>query len=387
MDHLTTSDLNSLIEVEAEWCVSILLPTVRAGAEVQQNPIRFKNLLRSAEDQLTKLGLRTSDIAKLLQPATALLGDPDFWRQTGDGLAVYVAPGQTHTFRLPLSFEERVSVKPRFHVKPLFPLLSGDGRFYVLALSQKSVRLLEGTRDSVSEVDLEGVPESLAEALGTDQTVRQSEFRAVGSGAPGGGSQGPVYGGHGVGDEDAKQDILRYFHRVDRGLRELIAGKQIPLVLAGVDYLLPIYREANTHKHLIDAGITGNPDALSAKELHAKAWELVKPIFSKAQAEQAALYQELAARADPRASNTLKDIVVGAHGGRVATLFAEMGARTWGRFNAGDGTVHVHPEMQPGDQDLLDLAVSFTFTNSGQVYVVEKGAVPGGKTIAAIFRY
>ena len=88
-------------------------------------------------------------------------------------------------------------------MKPLFPLLSGDGRFYVLALSQKSVRLLEGTRDSVSEVDLEGVPESLAEALGTDQTVRQSEFRAVGSGAPGGGSQGPVYGGHGVGDEDA----------------------------------------------------------------------------------------------------------------------------------------------------------------------------------------
>jgi len=387
MDLLTVSDLNTLIETEAEWCVSILMPTVRAGAEVQQNPIRFKNLLRSAEEQLGKLGKRTPDIDKLLQPAAALLDDPDFWRGVGDGLAVYVAPEQMVTFRLPLSFEEQVSVKPRFHVKPLLPLLSGDGQFYVLALSQKNVRLLQGSRDSVSEVNLEGVPESLAEALWADQPERQLQFRAVGSGAPGGGSQGPIYHGHGMGDEDLKQDILRYFHKVDRGLRDLIADKQIPLVLAGVDYLLPIYREASTYPHLLDAGITGNPDTLSAKELHAKAWKLVKPVFAKAQGEQAAQYEKLAGRDDPRASNKLSDIVLAAHRGRVATLFVEWGARAWGRFNPKDDTVHVHPEMQPGDQDLLDLAVTYTFSNSGQVYVVEKGTVPGGTTMAAIFRY
>ena len=387
MDLLTVNDLNTLIEVQAEWCVSIYMPTVRAGVEVQQNPIRFRNLLRSAEEQLAKLGQRVPDIEKLLQPAYALLDAPDFWRQVGDGLVVFVAPEQIRSFRLPIRFEERVFVKPRFHVKPLLPLLSGNGRFYVLALSQKSVRLLEGSRDSVTEVDLEGVPESLAEALGASQSERQLQFRTIGSGAPGGGSQGPIYHGHGIGDEDIKQDILHYFHKVDRGLRELLADKQIPLVLAGVDYLLPIYREASTYNHLLDAGITGNPDTLSAKELHAKAWQLVKPVFAKAQAEQAALYQELAGRKDPRASHTLKDILVAAYRGRVATLFVEAGAQVWGRFNTNDHTVHVHPEMQPGDQDLLDLAVSFAFANGGQVYAVDKGEVPGGDVIAAIFRY
>jgi hypothetical protein len=30
-------------------------------------------------------------------------------------------------------------------------------------------------------------------------------------------------------------------------------------VLAGVEYLLPIYREANTYPHLLAEGIHGNP--------------------------------------------------------------------------------------------------------------------------------
>ena len=46
-----SADLKALIETEGEWCVSILMPTVRTGTEVQQNPIRFRNLLREAENQ------------------------------------------------------------------------------------------------------------------------------------------------------------------------------------------------------------------------------------------------------------------------------------------------------------------------------------------------
>jgi len=42
-----------------------------------------------------------------------------------------------------------VVVSDRFHLKPLLPLLTGDGRFYILALSQNQVRLLQGTRYSV----------------------------------------------------------------------------------------------------------------------------------------------------------------------------------------------------------------------------------------------
>ena len=62
MDFLTRDELRNLIETQGEWCVSMFMPAVRAGSEVQQNPIRFKNLLRTAQDRLAQLGLRAPDV-------------------------------------------------------------------------------------------------------------------------------------------------------------------------------------------------------------------------------------------------------------------------------------------------------------------------------------
>lgn len=379
MDSLTRQDLDTLINVQGEWCVSMFMPTARTGTEVQQNTIRFRNLLRQAEERLAQLNVRVPDINTLLAPAQGLLDDPAVWRNMSDGLAVFVGTDQLDWFRLPITFNELVVVERNFHVKPVLPLLSGDGQFYVLALSQDQIRLLAGSRDSVAEVDLEGVPESLAAALQYDAPQRQ--LRAVG-----GSGGGTVYHGAG-GAEEEKLDILRYFQKVDRGLRDLLADKNPPLVLAGVDYLLPIYHEANTYPHLLAEGLTGNPQTLSAKELHQRAWAVVKPYFEGAQAEQKALYAELAGRDDPRAVNSVKTIVQAAHEGRIATLFVAFGEHQWGVYRAHSHNVHVHPTRQPGDQDLLDIAAAQTFAAGGTVFVVDHDQIPGGKAMAAIFRY
>ena len=47
MDSVTIDDLKALIEREGGPCVSLFMPTHRAGAETQQDPIRFRNLLRN----------------------------------------------------------------------------------------------------------------------------------------------------------------------------------------------------------------------------------------------------------------------------------------------------------------------------------------------------
>jgi hypothetical protein len=58
---------------------------------------------------------------------------------------MFSAPDVFRHYRLPFPFQEFVVVTERFHVKPLLPLLSGDGQFYLLALSQNGVRVLQGT--------------------------------------------------------------------------------------------------------------------------------------------------------------------------------------------------------------------------------------------------
>jgi hypothetical protein len=280
---------------------------------------------------------------------------------------------------VPFDFEELVVVAGRFHVKPLLPLLSGDGRFYVLALSQNEVRLLQGTRYSVGEVDLEEVPAGLAQALRYNDSEKQLQFHTA-TRTPGGKGERPaIFHGHGVGTNDVKTDI------VDEGLQGLLRDEQAPLVLGGVDYLLPIYREANTYPHLVDEGIKGNPEELRVEELHEQAWAIVHPLFLAAQKEATAQYKRLAGT--EQASNDVGEILWAPYHGRVQTLFVAVRLRRWGAFDPGTDEVQLHEEAGPGDEDLLDFAAVQTFLNGGTVYAIEPQKVPGEVPLAAVFHY
>ncbi len=48
-------------------CVSIYLPTHKMGEEVQQDPIRYKNLLVEAEKKLKEFEVPPQDIEDLLE--------------------------------------------------------------------------------------------------------------------------------------------------------------------------------------------------------------------------------------------------------------------------------------------------------------------------------
>lgn len=388
MKVLTRDDLRTLIGKRDGWCVSIFVPTHRIGPETQQNPIRLKNLLGKAEEDLVAAGLRPPEAQKLLQPAETLLHDGLFWQHQSDGLALFVSPERFQHYRLPFDFEELAVVAERFHIKPLLPLLSGDGRFYVLALSQNEIRLLQGTRYSVSEVDLGEVPDSLAEALKYNDPEKRLQFHTS-TRTPGGKGQRPaIFHGHGVASADDPKDyILRYFHQVDEGLGDLLGGEETPLVLAGVDYLLPLYKEANTYPHLVAEWIEGNPEELRAEELHEQAWPILRPLFLKAKREAAAQYRQLAGAGSERASSDLEEVIPAAYVGRVETLFVALHTQRWGAFDADTYEVRLHNEEEPGDEDLLDLAAVHTLVNGGTVYAVEPEKVPDGTPLAAVFRY
>jgi hypothetical protein len=394
MDILDRKELEKLSTKMDGWHVSIYMPTHRASDEIQQDPIRLKNLLTEAKDSLRELGLRPPDIDAILEPGFALLDDHIFWRQQSDGLAVLAARDAFHTYRLPFSFEEQVIVSPKFYTKPLLPILSSGGRFLVLALSQDEVRLLQGTRYTVAEVDLENVPESLADALRLEDPEARLQFHTTtgpGHGKGGaptagtGASRRAAFYGTGAPSDDDKQRILRYFQLVDGGLQEMLAGQRIPLVLAGVDYLLPLYREASNYDNILEQDIEGNPEQLSAKELHNRAWALVHPQFRQEQEEAARLYRQLAG--SERATGELAEAVPAASYGRVETLFVPLNVKRWGTFDASANKIEFHEEMQPGDVDLLDLAAVQTLVNGGTVYAVDSGNVPGDGMLAALLRY
>ena len=387
MDILTRAELEQLMRKEQQWCVSIYMPTHRTGPEIQQDPIRLKNLLREAEEHLSAQGVGTRDVQKVIEPASRLLQDSYFWQHQSDGLAIFLSSNRVRRYRLPLNFEELVVVIDHFHIKPLLPLFTGDGQFYILALSQNDVRLLHGTRYSVSEVDIGQVGGSLAEALPSDDYQAGLQLHTSGSAGGMTGDGSVTFHGAGGGSVSAKNDLLRYFHLVADGLTEFFQGDRVPLVLAGVEYLLPIYKEANTYPNLIDTVITGNPDLLSADELHKSAWDIVGPLFQTAQEEAVAHYQQLAGQASERVADTLEKIVPAAYDGRVETLFVAAGVPQWGVLDPVTNEIELHDPIESGDEHLLDLAAVQTYLKGGIVYAVEPEKVPGGTSAAAVLRY
>jgi hypothetical protein len=388
MDILTRAELEQLMRKDQQWCVSIYMPTHRTGTDAQQDPIRLKNLLREAEEHLSARGVSTRDVQQLLEPASMLLQDSNFWQHQSDGLVIFLSSDGVRRYRLPLKFEESVVVIDHFHIKPLLPLFTGDGQFYILALSQKEVRLLLGTRDSVSEVDIGQVGGSLAEAI--PSVNHQMSLQLHTSSSTGGmsGSGSVTFHGQGGGsDEGAKHELLRYFRLIADGLTEFLKGDRVPLVLAGVEYFLPIYKEANTYPNLIDSVIMGNPDLLSAAELHKSAWNILGPLFQAEQAEAVAKYQQLSGQASERATDTLEKIVPAAYHGQVETLLIAAGMQQWGLFNPVTSETEIHDQMESGDEHLLDLAAVQTYLKGGIIYTVEPEKVPGGTSAAAVLRY
>ena len=377
MNLLSGDELKTLMERQEGLCVSIFMPTHRKGTETQQNQIRYKNLLRKAEEQLIQSELRPQEVKEFLKPAHELLGDAPFWQNQSDGIAVFLSPLSFNFYMLPINFEELVVVTNRFHVKPLIPAISGNIEFYILAVTQKNVRLIECSRYSAGEIDLEKVPGDLAELFRFDVVEKEFQFHTR--------MHSAAFQGHGGGTDDPKDSMLRYFQQVDKGLKKLIENKQRPLVFAGVDYLYPIYKEANTYPNLMDKAISGNSEELSAENLRNQGWGVVESSFEKEKATAIEQYRQFFGTG--RASTDIKEIVQASYHGRVGILFVPVGLQQWGTYNPDTSEVILQDKAILGNEDLLDFAAIQVLSNGGTVYAVNPKEVPDDASIAAVFRY
>jgi len=384
MDLLNREQLEFLSQTRSHLCVSVFLPTHRAGKEIQQDSVRLKNLLRGAESQLLAAGIPKMKAGELLAPARQLEGRSSFWRHQSDGLAIFLAPGLFQYFRLPVQFQEFVLAADRFEIKPLLPLFTVGGRFYLLALSRKRVRLFEGTQYGLRELELPGVPQGIQEVLKYD--VREKEQQVhTGTGAPGAeGKHRAVFHGQAVGVDDAKERILQYFLQIDKGLRPL-KGQHVPLILAGVKELFPIYRRANSYEHLIEDGVEGNPEVLNTDELHEAAWQILERDSERLRNQAAARYKDLLNSG--KASKDLAEILRSVYQGRVDFVLLLPADERWGTFHPENGRLVVHDQRQPGDQDLLNLVAIETVLHRGALYTFQPQAMPDRLPVAAVYRY
>jgi hypothetical protein len=385
MNNFGKANLYQLIHTADKCSISLYMPTHRSTAEKEQDQIRFKNLLRQAEKRLDDMPGCRNLPGDRLASAGRLLRDETFWQQTAEGLVLFISTEHFWLYRLPIQVDELLILANRFYIKPLLALFNGDDRFYILALSQNEVRLLRCSRFSAGEVELSEVADGLRETLGYDEeSGTQMQFH---TGTDGGQARRPaVFHGHAVDGEDRKDEIVQYFRKVDQNVQEMLGDKTAPLVLAGVDYLLPLYKKAATGKHLLDDGIIGNPEGRPAADLHAAAWKIVKPYVMKDRQEAIARYHRNAGTG--LTSSDLRQIVPAARHARVEVLFVARDAHCWGSYEPDQDQITLHQHARNDSEDLLNLAAIDTLMHGGTVYALDAGQLPEPESgAAALLRF
>jgi hypothetical protein len=373
-----------LAGIHKPHCISIFIPTHRAGQEVNEGKDRLmlKNQLQKAEKELKEYKLTGNEIKALLAPAREMLDDVKFWKYQSDGLALFIANDFFRSYSLPIHFEEYVYVADHYYLKPLVPLFNAGGEFFILALSQKDVRLYQGFPFQLNELEVKGLlPEELEKVVGYDYKQKYLQFREGQTG-----TDKTMFHGHGEGKDDKKDEITKFFRAVNRGVMDYLGNSKAPLIIAAVDYLIPIYLDVNEYKNVYSRHISGNPEEEDPLLLHEKAMELLHDRIEEEKRESIASFErELSFM---RASYREGDIIPASINGRVDTLFIQNRSSLWGTYVEKTNSVDIDDAKTPNNVDLLNTAAIETKLKGGSVFLLEKDEMPEPRSLAnALLRY
>lgn len=367
-----SEDLKPLLQAAGGPCVSIYVPTSRRFPEKRQDPLRYRKLV----DQAAAL-LKSSPYAEAMIATLRAFEQESHWERSLDGLAVFLSPTLAAAYRVPASVPEIAVVADSFHVKPLLRLKHEATRYFVLAVSQKSVQLYEGGPLGASPVDVPGLPQSVNAALGDVVNERRSKTVHAG---------GAAYHGYGPGKEETKEDLLSYFRVIDKALREYFRGERAPLLLAAVRYYQPIYREANTYPHLASEMLEGSYEHANGDKIHAEAWPLVSA--AGAQPFEPWVERYKTAAGSGLATDRIESVAEAVIQGRVSCVLAAEGETVWGILDRSTGSVERRErQLDAADDDLLDDLCEEALKRGGEAFVVPRASMPTASPIAAVFRF
>lgn len=382
MDLLTQKDIQALAQSEAGAThVSLFMPTHRYGSGVQTDQLQWKNLVNGVEAVLLQ-SMRRPDVEALLQPARDLQGDPMQWQYMSDGLAMFLRPGWSQSYRIPAPLPELATAGDHFITGPLMHLLSGDEHYLLLALSQNEVRLMDGSRHSVVQVELDEVPTSLEDVIEPREPRSNTVSRPASSGSRG----RAVFYGHGTGDDAAGEaDLKRFLRQVATGMHDILRGQSAPLVLVGLDASVGAYRDVNGYGNVLDESVIRNPDDLSPEQLHELAWPVVEARLRDDRAALIERFHELHGTGKVTSDPTA--VREAAAQGRVDTLFVRAHPWCWEQVSGDElAIVDLGKNERYAECELLEAAAVDTLANGGKVHATSQEVV-ADSSVAAILRY
>ncbi|MCA8999694.1 MAG: hypothetical protein KDA80_22045 [Planctomycetaceae bacterium] len=310
LQEFTRDDLLQLAETPGP-VATILLPMVESGPDVRQNHLKFKNALKSLQQQSGEDD--SANWPSQISQLEPLIDNDDFWQHQSPGLACFLMNDEVKAYRLTTSPMETVFSGDAPGLAPLVSEIDGKQQFFVIAVSENNTRLLKCFGTQVEQVKPKGLPESLDEIRPgeTGKGFGLHSFRP----ADGMGDRATPHG-HERADEE--EMVRRYFRAIDVAISEEISNRETTVVFAGVEELFPFYKEVSELKSLYPEPLTGNFEHSSDQEIR----DAAKELLHRSSANEAEEWKEKigAAKAADHCVEGVSEISQAAQQGAVASL-------------------------------------------------------------------
>ncbi|MER7660262.1 chemotaxis protein [Streptomyces sp. NPDC096193] len=361
---LSSAALAQLRQQRPYPAVTVLMPTHRREPDNAQDPVRLRNLMAAAKEQLQADPAVTRETrGEVSEQLDRALGEVDL-AHAEDGLVVFAAPGEHQVWSLGRTVPERVVLSDTFLTRNLVSAHAAERPYWVLAVSADRASLWSGTADRVFEEEAGAFP--LTRSLEDPDAERKERIGDVPS--------------------TFSDELTRQFLRdADSAMSAVLASHPRPLYVAGEAAALALLGDVGSVATKAAARIPHGGLARGSAEAVGQA---VRP-FAEARAEQdvADVLAELDRARGRRAfAAGVDEIRQNVATGRVALLAVEENYRETVR----DTGEHLNP-AEPGDldalDDIVDDIVERSLDTGAEVRFVPDGALADVGGIASALRY
>ncbi len=380
---VTMLDVRELASIEDGRCVSVYMPTHSAGREGQQDEIRLKNLVTAAEQELVDRGMRRVEAHEFLKPIGKL---PHYagWQNRQRSLAIFRSEETFAQYWLGTPVEEKLVVGREFYIKHLVPAIGAKPEFFILSISRNTVRLLKATGGGVERVHPAGLPSNMKRALNLQVADRGEQVHSAMRGDLGLGKEAGVFHGQGGHRDTMKDELVEYFQLINQSIRPVLRGAQWPLILAGVEYEIALFRQLSDYAHIAGQAVYGGFDYASERKLYEQALPIAQRFYDADRQNALKEYRALVDR--HLASDKVEEILPAAHEGKIDTLFVDCSAEIFGRFDPASRAIDVVNERDAA-LDLVELAIKQTIRHAGTLYAARRDELPCAVPMCATMRY
>lgn len=373
MKTLDAELLNALTGTSDTPCLSIYLPVHSSVAASNLDTLGLKNMIKDIRAHAAEHDTET--ITKLLAPVENYLDSKEFVRETNGTLAIFSSAKLFETVILPEDISSAFYIDDCFYLLPLLDFASNNNTFQILALGKNHVRLFEGNRYGLEEIELHSsIPTTMKEALGYDLTDNHLHASAGGSAA--------IHGYMEITDE-RDTDNTRFFRIIDQEINERYSKKQkLPLLLAALPENHSLFQSISKNECLQQHFISLNADRVDKAQMHSRALELLDQEKSEAIAKQLARYAS--AKAEQLATDDVADIARHAMDSRIERLFLSEGLTMAGTVSVTERKIRPNEDSTG---DIINRIALLTYKQGGHIHTLRQnnGKLPAG--IGSINRF